>query len=109
MLEFNESNFELEVEKSDLPVLVDFWATWCGPCLKMMPIVEEIAQKYEGKLKVGKVNVESASKIAQKYGIRSIPTLLLFKEGKVEAQIVGVQSLKNLEEKINEALSNKKR
>lgn len=100
MLELTQANFAQEVEGSDIPVLVDFWATWCAPCLKIAPIVEEIAQKYAGKLKVGKVNVEVAPQIAQRFGIRSIPTLLLFKDGKVMSQIIGAQPLKAIEEKI---------
>lgn len=105
MLEFNSSNFETEVEKSNQPVLVDFWATWCAPCLKIAPIVEELAKKYAGKLKVGKVNVEVAPQIAQKYGVRSIPTLLFFKNGRVVSQVIGAQSQKVLEEKIQVLLS----
>ncbi len=105
MLEFNSLNFETEVEKSNQPVLVDFWATWCAPCLKIAPIVEELAKKYAGKLKVGKVNVEVAPQIAQKYGVRSIPTLLFFKNGRVVSQVIGAQSQKVLEEKIQVLLS----
>jgi thioredoxin 1 len=104
MVEFTQSNFKAEVEQSDLPVLVDFWATWCAPCLKLMPVIEELAQKYNGKVKFGKVNVEHAPQIAQKFGIRSIPTLLIFKNGKIMAQITGAQPKKNIEEKILEVI-----
>jgi len=104
MVEFTQSNFKAEVEQSDLPVLVDFWATWCTPCLKLMPVIEELAQKYNGKVKFGKVNVENAPQIAQKFGIRSIPTLLIFKNGKIMAQITGAQPKKNIEEKILEVI-----
>ena len=104
MVEFTQSNFKAEVEQSDLPVLVDFWATWCAPCLKLMPVIEELAQKYNGKMKFGKVNVEHAPQIAQKFGIRSIPTLLIFKNGKIMAQITGAQPKKNIEEKILEVI-----
>ena len=104
MVEFTQSNFKAEVEQSDLPVLVDFWATWCTPCLKLMPVIEELAQKYNGKMKFGKVNVEHAPQIAQKFGIRSIPTLLIFKNGKIMAQITGAQPKKNIEEKILEVI-----
>ncbi len=104
MVEFTQSNFNAEVEQSDLPVLVDFWATWCAPCLKLMPVIEELAQKYNGKVKFGKVNVEHAPQIAQKFGIRSIPTLLIFKNGKIMAQITGAQPKKNIEEKILEVI-----
>ena len=99
MLEFTQSNFNAEVEQSNLPVLVDFWATWCAPCLKLMPVIEELAQKYNGK-----VNVENAPQIAQKFGIRSIPTLLIFKNGKIMTQIIGAQPKKNIEEKILEVI-----
>ncbi|HPC36721.1 MAG TPA: thioredoxin [Candidatus Marinimicrobia bacterium] len=104
MLEFTQSNFKAEVEQSEIPVLVDFWATWCAPCMKLMPVVEELAQKYNGKMKFGKVNVENAPQIAQKFGIRSIPTLLIFKNGKIMAQIIGAQPKKNIEEKILEVI-----
>lgn len=85
-----ESNFEEEVLKSDLPVLVDFWATWCGPCMMLAPTVEEIAKEYAGKIKVGKVNVDEAPEIARKYGIMSIPTLIMFKNGKISDKSIGL-------------------
>ena len=105
MTELTQSNFSSEVEQEKaLPVLVDFWATWCVPCLKLAPVIEELAQKYNGKMKFGKLNVETAPQIAQKFGIRSIPTLLIFKNGKIMSQIVGAQSRKNIEEKILEVI-----
>lgn len=84
-----DSNFESEVLKSDVPVLVDFWAEWCGPCKKIGPVVDELAEEYEGKLKVGKVNVDDNSEVSMKYQIRSIPALMIFKNGEVVDQIIG--------------------
>lgn len=87
----NEGNFEEEVINSSVPVLVDFWAVWCGPCSMIAPVVDEIAQEMKGKVKVGKVNVDESPALAGRYGIRAIPTLLIFKNGKVVDQIIGVQ------------------
>src|SRR5437773_8931453 len=89
ILEVTDANFEQDVLKSDQPVLVDFWATWCGPCRAIGPMVEELATEYKGKLKVGKMNVDDHQNIPQQYGIRSIPTLLIFKGGRVVDTIVG--------------------
>lgn len=88
-IEFTDSNFSDEVESNDKPVLVDFWAEWCGPCRMVGPVVEELAGEYEGKAKVGKVNVDNNPEVSVKYGIRSIPALLIFKNGEVVDQIVG--------------------
>ncbi len=88
-LELNQSNFD-EIIKSDKPVLVDFWAEWCGPCRMVGPIVEELATDYQDKAVVGKVNVDNNSEISMKYGIRNIPTLLIFKNGEVVDKQVGV-------------------
>lgn len=88
-LELTDSNFSSEVESSSEPVLVDFWAEWCGPCRMIGPIVEELAGEYEGKAKIGKVNVDVNPEVSVKYGIRSIPALLIFKDGEVVDQIIG--------------------
>ncbi len=87
---FNEMNFESEVLKSDVPVLVDFTATWCGPCKALAPIVDKVADEFQGKVKVGKVDIDDAPGIATKYGIRSVPTVLIFKNGEKTAQNVGL-------------------
>ncbi len=99
--ELNDGNFESEVLKSDVLFLVDFWAPWCGPCHMVTPIVEEIGNDYEGKLKVGKLNVDENSQTAGQYGIMSIPSVLFFKEGKVVDQIVGAVPKQHFVEKID--------
>jgi thioredoxin 1 len=104
-LELTEETFEQEVLKATIPVLIDFWAAWCGPCKMIAPIVEELAIEYEGKLKIGKVDVDNHQKIAMQYGIRSIPTLLIFKGGKVVEQIVGAAPKKTLVEKLSKHLN----
>lgn len=88
-IKLTAENFETEVIKSDMPVLVDFWAEWCGPCKMIAPIVEEIAEEYEGKIKVAKLNIDEEMAIAVKYGIVSIPTILLFENGEIVKKSVG--------------------
>ncbi len=91
VLELTNDNFEAEALKSEVPVLVDFWAEWCGPCKMVGPTVAELADDYAGKVKVGKLNVDNAREVASKYGIRSIPTLMIFKGGEVVDTVVGAQ------------------
>ena len=99
-IEINEGNFEDEVVKSEQPVMVDFWATWCGPCKMLAPVVAEIAAEREGTLKVGKVNVDESPELAARFGIMSIPAVFLFKGGKVAAQAVGYMSKDELVSKL---------
>ncbi len=104
VLSFGDDNFETEVIKSDIPVLVDFWAPWCAPCKAIAPLVDTLAGEYEGKIKVGKVNVDENPATPGKYGIRGIPTIILFKEGKVMDQVVGAVPKAQLEALIKKAL-----
>lgn len=97
LLQVNDSSFEDEIVKSNIPAMVDLWAPWCQPCLMTAPWVEELAQKYEGRFKVAKMNVDENPVTATQYGVRSIPTLLLFKDGKVEDTIVGAVGKANIE------------
>jgi len=101
---FTDSNFEQEVIKSDKPVLIDFWAVWCGPCKIIAPIVEELAKEYEGKAKIGKLDVDENQQTSIKYGVRSIPTLLIFKDGKVKDTIIGAVPKVQIVQKLNAAL-----
>ena len=100
-LELNDSIFEEKVLKSDKPVLVDFWAEWCGPCRMITPIIEELHEDFKNKAVIGKVNVDSESEISSEYGITSIPTLLFFKDGKIVDKHIGSASKSQLEEKLN--------
>ena len=104
-LKFDEKNFNDEVIKSDLPVLVDFWAEWCGPCHIMSPIIDEVAKEFEGKVKIGKINVDENQVLASQYGIMSIPTILAFKDGKVVSQLVGARPKKDLVDLVKKVIS----
>lgn len=90
-LKITRENFENEVMKSNIPVLIDFWAPWCGPCQMMGPIIEQLAEEYEGKAKVGKVNVDEEGELSQAFGVMSIPTIVLVKDGKIVKQAVGAR------------------
>lgn len=104
-MDITDANFEQEVLKSELPVLVDFWAPWCAPCRIVSPIVEELAKEYEGKLKVLKLNVDDNPQTAAKYGIMSIPSLLIFKKGEVAKTMIGAVGKENLKKGIDEVLA----
>lgn len=103
-INFTDDNFEQEVLKSDKPVLIDFWAVWCGPCKIIAPIVEELAIEYEGKAKIGKLDVDENQQTSIKYGVRSIPTLLIFKDGKVKDTIIGAVPKGQIVQRLNSAL-----
>ncbi len=103
-VEITDENFEAEVIKSDKPVLIDFWAVWCGPCKLIAPIVEELAGEYDGKVKIGKLDVDSNQQTSIKFGVRSIPTLLLFKGGNLKDTIIGAVPKSKIVEKLNAVL-----
>lgn len=99
-IKFTKQNFEAEVIQSDLPVLVDFYADWCGPCKMMAPVIERLAEELAGQVKVGKLNVDVETELAQKYGVVSIPTFLVFKDGEVKETTMGAMSAAQLLEKV---------
>ena len=104
IFEFTDANFQSEVLESSMPVLVDFWASWCGPCKAIAPIIEEVAVEYQGKVKVGKVNVDENPATPSNYGVRGIPTLILFKDGEVFDQVVGALPKSQLQSMLDKAL-----
>ena len=106
VVEFTDDGFDSDVLASDTPVLVDFWAEWCGPCRMIGPIVEEIANEYAGRIKVGKMNVDLNPVVPPQFGIRSIPSLLIFKDGAGSDQIVGAVPKKNITEVLDKVLAN---
>jgi len=104
VLEVTDENFEKEILQSDIPAMVDFWATWCGPCYIVAPIVEELAREYAGKVKIAKMDVDQNRYTPSRYGIRSIPTLILFKNGKVVQTIIGAHPRSIIEEEIKKLI-----
>jgi len=103
-INLNDENFKKEVLEADLPVLVDFWASWCGPCTMLAPVIAKLADDYQGRMKVCKLNIDEGKSSAAEYGIMSIPTLIVFKDGKVVDKIVGVLPKAKLEEKLEAIL-----
>lgn len=104
VIELSDANFEAEVLNANIPVLIDFWAIWCGPCKAIAPIVEDLAKEYDGKFKFAKMDVDKNRQIATQYGIRSIPTLLVFKDGKVKDTIIGATVKANIVKKLEAVL-----
>lgn len=104
LLEVTDESFEKEIINSDLPALVDFWAAWCGPCRMVGPVVEELAKEYEGKIKFAKMDVDQNRQTPTKFGIRSIPTLIFFKNGEVAQTIIGAQPKSNIDEELKKLI-----
>ena len=105
IVNLTESNFSEEVLRSPVPVLVDFWAEWCGPCKMIAPILDELADEYDGRVKIGKINIDNEQGLASQHGIRAIPTLLVFKNGQVAEQIVGLKSKKDLKSNLDRVMA----
>ena len=104
MLNITKDSFEKEVMSSEIPVVLDFWATWCGPCRMLAPVLDELAEKYDGKVRFGKVNVDDEPLLASRFGIASIPTLIFFKNGKIQEQTVGYGEKKELDESLRDLI-----
>lgn len=104
-VEFTDDNFQKEVLQSNIPVLIDFWAVWCGPCRMIAPIVEDLAKEFNGKVKIGKLDVDNNQQSAINYGVRSIPTLLIFKDGEIVDTIIGAAPKANIVSKLNAVIS----
>jgi len=104
LLHVTDGNFDEEIVKADIPAMVDFWAEWCGPCKMVGPTVEALAKEYEGKIKIAKMNVDENRETPARFGIRNIPTLILFKDGEVAQTIIGAQTKSQLEEELKKLL-----
>ena len=104
MLEVNDESFDSEIMDSDIPAMVDFWAEWCGPCKMVSPVVEELASEYQGKIKIAKMDVDQNRRTPARFGIRNIPTLILFKGGEVAKTIIGAQPKSSIEEELKKLL-----
>lgn len=104
IITITKDNFDTEVLRSEIPVLVDFWAAWCGPCRMIAPVVDEIATDYKGKVKVGKINVDEQNELAEKFRIMSIPTLIVFKNGQIAESVMGARSKESIAEMLNKHL-----
>ncbi len=104
-LKFDDDNFESEVLQADVPVLVDFWAEWCGPCLMLSPVIDDLADTYTGKVKIGKLDIDKSPQIAARFGVQNIPTVVLFENGDVAEKIVGAKPKKEYESILNAKLT----
>ena len=104
IVNLNKANFEQEVLKSPVPVVVDFWAEWCGPCKQVAPVLDELAGEYDNRVRIGKVNIDEDQELAADYGVRAIPTFLLFKAGEVAGQIVGMVSKRDLKSQFDKLI-----
>ena len=105
ILTFTEANFRTEVLEASVPILVDFWAEWCGPCKMLAPALDELAHDFQGKARIGKVNIDDCQNLAVEYGVRAVPTLLIIKHGDVVDQLVGLKSKRDLKEALEKAIA----